>query len=58
MKATNDENEICRIANDITKPRNENDWKMKTEHGTTTDEKEIADIFNTCFTDKIEWGSE
>ena len=40
------ENEIWKIIKDINKPKIENEWKIKTDTGSTTDKSEIAEDFN------------
>ena len=49
----NDENEIWKITKEISNPRNETSWKLKTDNGTTDDHQKIADEFNKFFVDKI-----
>ena len=39
--------------NEVSNPRRESDWKLKTDTNTTSDEQEIADMFNTFFITKI-----
>ena len=48
------EKEIWNIVNDVTNPRKEVKWKLKTESGTETDQQKIADTFNSFFIEKIE----
>ena len=53
MRNANDENEIWRIASEITKPKNESEWKMKDNNDIIIDEQVIADKFNNHFVEKI-----
>ena len=55
VKAAADENEIWKIAADITNPHSENIWSMKNENGIgeTREEQTIADNFNKFFANKI-----
>ena len=56
IKKADNENEIWKVAQEITNPKNSNEWTMKCGDGKSTinDEQIIADTFNTHFTEKIE----
>ena len=52
-KAKN-ENEIWRIVNDVTQPKKDVEFKLRTESGSSTsDNQKVADIFNDYFVTKI-----
>ena len=48
------EDEIWKIVNELTKPKEDKRWILKEGEQDITDEKEIAEIFNSYFIDKIE----
>ena len=54
IKEANNEKEIWNIVNEVTKPRSDCEWKLKTSTGITEDEQEIANTFNQFFIQKIE----
>ena len=47
INKANDEKEIWNIVNEVSNPRRDSEWKIKTDTNITSDEPEIADIFNT-----------
>jgi hypothetical protein len=49
-----DENEIWKVVNEITKPREETTWKLIEDEKSIDKEEEIAEIFNKFFIDKID----
>ena len=53
INKANDEKEIWNIVNEVSNPRRDSEWKIKTDTNITSDEQEIADIFNTFFVNKI-----
>ena len=48
------EDEIWKVINEVSKPKEERIWTLKEEEREITDEKEIAEIFNKFFIKKIE----
>ena len=54
IRKANNENEIWKVAQEITCPKNATEWSMKHEDKFTSDEQIIADCFNTHFTEKID----
>ena len=54
IEKAGDENELWKIVNDITNPKAEASWKLEEEGRMIENEKEIADIFNDYFIEKIE----
>ena len=49
-----DENELCKVVDDVLPPRKENEWLLKEGDKLIKDKQQIADTFNTFFIDKIE----
>ena len=55
IEEAKNEGELWKVAKEVLNPRRETEMKIIKEDGTeTTDEQEIAESFNTFFTDKIE----
>ena len=48
------EDEIWKVINEVSKPKEERIWTLKEEEREITDKKEIAEIFNKFFIKKIE----
>ena len=54
IEKANDENEIWKVVNDIIAPNSETSWKLNEAGKILEDEKEIAEVFNEYFVEKIE----
>ena len=53
VRNANDENEMWRVVNDVITPNKEQNWRIKIEDETITDELRIANEFNHFFINKI-----
>ena len=55
IKEANSVKELCRLANEVVKPKKETEWNLKSQDGSTvTEELEVAEKFNNFFVNKIE----
>ena len=54
IEKANDENEIWKVVNDIIAPKSETSWKLNEAGKILEDKKEIAEVFNEFFVEKIE----
>ena len=54
IEKADNEKEMWKIVNEVTKPKEDQVWRLKEESGVIEEEKEIAEVFNKFFVEKIE----